>query len=389
MLWLIFRALAEALYMMRTGLPITRHEPLAANRGLPNAQLPQAPRWQPYVNTDIKLANVVIGPATDWYPAYKTPLMIDFGHTYLATKFETRDSKKLTQRPLVWRGIGTPGDRPPVNNTAVLMLRPANPRKEQFEPPHRKHGHEAIDTRSMIWNFGKIMFQLMDQRPINVDTDSFDFIHSPEYRRRNYRYWPELETLVKQCLKNNPNLRPQLNEILYSTRIGLENWEQNAMKVNGTDVPPEITWSFKKEDFAIGQDVPKHWRWATRKRPGHDDSSDGDEPPRRKKPRSDAESTASESDGREQYRPNENRTVKKRGGKEVKVSMKKGMPSATKGPLKKREYKWMEKEKKKAKNRDEELKVKEPKDAENEGVEESRTNGGRNRGSDFRSILGL
>jgi hypothetical protein len=121
MLWLIFRALAEALYMMQTGLPIARREPLTVNRGLSNAQLPYAPRWQPYVNTDIKLANVVIGLATDWYPAYKTPLMIDFRLTCLATRYRDRDSKNDILIPVRYGEIGTRGDRRPVSNIAVPM----------------------------------------------------------------------------------------------------------------------------------------------------------------------------------------------------------------------------------------------------------------------------
>ena len=36
--------------------------------------------WEPIINPDIKLANVVLGDALpNWYPAYKTPQMIDFG----------------------------------------------------------------------------------------------------------------------------------------------------------------------------------------------------------------------------------------------------------------------------------------------------------------------
>lgn len=122
MLWLIFRALAEALFMMRTGLPIARHEPFVTNRGLLNSDLITAPRWQPYVNTDIKLANVVLGAAKhNWYPAYKTPLMIDFGNTNPATTYPDRNSKKETLRPVTYREIGTPNDRPPVSNTAVVV----------------------------------------------------------------------------------------------------------------------------------------------------------------------------------------------------------------------------------------------------------------------------
>jgi hypothetical protein len=91
------------------------------NRGLSNAQLPYAPPQQRYVNTDIRLANVVIGFATDWYPAYKTPLMIDFGLTDLATRYRDRDSKKATLIPVRYEEIGTRDDRPPVSIIAVLL----------------------------------------------------------------------------------------------------------------------------------------------------------------------------------------------------------------------------------------------------------------------------
>lgn len=121
MLWLIFRGLAEALYMMRTGRSIAHHEPLEANRGIPNAHLPTAPHWQPYVNTDIKLPNVVLGHSTNWYPAYKTPLMIDFGNATPTTTFPNRNSKKLQgpTRPVTYKEIGTPGERAPVSNTML------------------------------------------------------------------------------------------------------------------------------------------------------------------------------------------------------------------------------------------------------------------------------
>jgi hypothetical protein len=62
------------------------------------------------------------------------------------------------------------------------------------------------------------------------------------------------------------------------------------------------------------------------------------------------------------------------------------MPSATKGPVKKREYGWMKTEKKDHEGGDV---GEEQRDAENEGGEEPRTSGGRNRGRDWRSILEL
>lgn len=185
----------------------------------------------------------------------------------------------------------------------------------------------------------------MDQSFIYADTDKFEFEHSQAYIDDKYRYWPELEQLVQQCLEINPNKRPHLNEILYATRIGLEDWERQTMPVSGLNVPPPLTWPWIQEDFAIGQDVPKHWRWYRHHRPGHDDSSSGDdEPPPRKRPRSDDESSSAASrdmSDSEGYRPSEDRTVRMRGGKRVRVSMERKMPSAGRGYMKRREYGWL------------------------------------------------
>ena len=116
MLWLIFRGLAECLHMMYTGRTVAHNEPTFANKGMRNANLPRAAGWQSLTNVDIKTRNVVIGlPTPDWYPSYKTALMIDFGHT-AHNMYPNRVSKLGSIRPVRYKGIGTAGCRPPVSH---------------------------------------------------------------------------------------------------------------------------------------------------------------------------------------------------------------------------------------------------------------------------------
>ena len=82
--------------------------------------------------------------------------------------------------------------------------------------------------------------------------------------------------MIQRCLSVNPNLRPGINEILWATRVGLEDWERANIDVSGRDVPANLTWPWKEEEFAIGSAVPKHWRWDTKKR-RRDDSDDEDD----------------------------------------------------------------------------------------------------------------
>ena len=75
----------------------------------------------------------------------------------------------------------------------------------------------------------------------------------------------------------NPNSRPGINEILWATRVGLEDWERANIDVSGRDVPANLTWPWKEEEFAIGSAVPKHWRWDTKKRRRDDSDDDNDD----------------------------------------------------------------------------------------------------------------
>jgi hypothetical protein len=105
---------------MHTGLNVARNRPTDAQRTITNANLPQNPvaggsQWQSIVNTDIKPHNIVLGHARDdYYPSYKTPMMIDFGLAFNNNKYLTMASKKAPGIGAGYIQIGTNGFLPPV-----------------------------------------------------------------------------------------------------------------------------------------------------------------------------------------------------------------------------------------------------------------------------------
>jgi serine/threonine protein kinase len=146
-------------------------------------------------------------------------------------------------------------------------------------PPHDMYADEAIDIRGDIWNVGRIMFELMEQQRVHIDTPTPNIVHSLRYRRRRRVYSPELDALIMRCLATNPNTRPNINRLLYDTKQGLEDWENAYQSVNDPNIPACFTWPWAPEDFPIGTTVPSHWNWATRHRQpdgDSDDDSDGD-----------------------------------------------------------------------------------------------------------------
>lgn len=89
---------------METGTTIDKDSP--ANEYVPRDQ-PSAQEWNPMINVDIKPMNVILGePQRDFYPAYKTAKMIDFGLCHPSNRFTVEATKHKT---------GTPGFWPPVS----------------------------------------------------------------------------------------------------------------------------------------------------------------------------------------------------------------------------------------------------------------------------------
>jgi serine/threonine protein kinase len=153
--------------MLRTGLNVPRNGPTDAQRGILNNALPTRAAWQPMVNTDIKLENVVLGNArADYYPSYKTLKMIDFGLAFNDDRYANMAAKKLPVTGAVqYRHIGTTGWRPPVSSSfPCLRWFSLTPLQEQFPPPATPALKQArIDTRADTWNIGMVMLSTSRQ----------------------------------------------------------------------------------------------------------------------------------------------------------------------------------------------------------------------------------
>ena len=88
---------------METGTVIEKDAPAQEN-----GQVHYPPDWLPIVNLDIKPMNVMLSEAQDdFYPAFKTAKMIDFGLCFNENKHIIDE----TQR----HGVGTQGYWPPVS----------------------------------------------------------------------------------------------------------------------------------------------------------------------------------------------------------------------------------------------------------------------------------
>lgn len=75
-------------------------------------------RWRPVVNADIKLCSIIFGPAqSGYYPAFKTPKMIDFGVAFDDNRHPNRERKKKREPPHAYFLLGTEGSRPPVSHS--------------------------------------------------------------------------------------------------------------------------------------------------------------------------------------------------------------------------------------------------------------------------------
>jgi serine/threonine protein kinase len=94
-----------------------RLDPAPEDKMLENWHLPRREgNWNPIIHTDLKLGNVVLSEAGDFYPHYKTPVIIDFGLAFNNGQYFNRDAKKVPgTKPVQFMRIGTPGSRPPVS----------------------------------------------------------------------------------------------------------------------------------------------------------------------------------------------------------------------------------------------------------------------------------
>ncbi|KAF2714563.1 kinase-like protein [Pleomassaria siparia CBS 279.74] len=258
--WIVFRGLAEALFVLATGraaLPDwPPHWPDNNEKDRKDdwewmGEM-RRPDWKPFVHFDLKLPNVVLADEGTLFPAFKTPKMIDFGIVEPVGTIITRH----------WReyGLGTRGFIPPElysktndDTTATVY--------------YNRHGDNLADTRSDIYALGLLMLNLMDHRHIAAEWEGGDISSKIGHSDDNpWSYSKNLEDLVAACLENSKASRPSLPYILYKTRMGMLAWEEATEAYRGrtiADILPSNVIQSKVDPFTVGSSP-----WGTKKKRG-------------------------------------------------------------------------------------------------------------------------
>ncbi|PSN73839.1 kinase-like protein [Corynespora cassiicola Philippines] len=242
-IWFVFRALLETVFVMHSGRVITWDYPDEMEKTIKNDKIQIDEDWEPLMNPDIKLMNVVLSDPGTIFPAYLTPKMLDFGLIKTQEVNWSRESRE--------RGVGTPYIRPP----------------EQMGEAEEKYKSEPLDVRSMIWNVAMIILSLMDRDFIPNETTRRRPTHVKKYRRV---YSHALEQLVADSLQVDPKKRPQLCNLLYLTRENLERWEKAYGPVRGKSDGQVLPFcrleSRTKDEFKVGKLAPEHIRQAKKRK---------------------------------------------------------------------------------------------------------------------------
>ncbi|KAF2496833.1 kinase-like protein [Lophium mytilinum] len=212
-LWIIFDALAEALYVLQNG-----H---SAQFDANGAFIPQEPEpgWDSIVHRDIKPGNIFLGDVKPPYMGYLTPMLGDFG---LAV--ESTDDEEFKG------GAGTRGWMAP-----ELQIS----QEELLEKPTIEQDAVAIRDKTDIWALGLVMWQLMRSSSYPAEhlqairEEHLDFatpeLESPYAKEivddhlQNHRemYSTTLERQVRMCVEARQENRPDISRLRREVRVEL------------------------------------------------------------------------------------------------------------------------------------------------------------------------
>jgi len=159
----------------------------------------------------------------------------------------------------------------------------------------------VIDAKSDIFNVGLVILNMMDPVAVRATWDYGNIrLNTRHSRAYSYSYSQPLEDLVTQCLRNDRRQRPDVMDILYRTRKGLEGWQDATVpfvSVPSDQVPAFMKVAvFQEDSFRTGTLAPERLR--KRRAPGDDGhlegSADrGSEAPRSRAPAGDAQAGTS------------------------------------------------------------------------------------------------
>ncbi|KAF2816696.1 kinase-like protein [Mytilinidion resinicola] len=224
-LWVIFDALAEALYVLQIG----NSSQFDANGEF----IPQAPQpgWNRIVHRDIKPGDIFLGDPNPPYMGYLTPMLGDFG-----TALEMTDGLEFERRQ------GTPGWKAPEQMYSQAdVARLSKPEQDAL----------VFKDKTDIWAVGLVMWQLMRSssyayrhlKDIRVKIMDFEEpeLESPyadgivDDHLKNYgaMYSTNLERLVQKCVEAQQEDRPDINQLRRNVR-------RELVKAKGIFGDPEV-----------------------------------------------------------------------------------------------------------------------------------------------------
>ncbi|KAF1961855.1 hypothetical protein CC80DRAFT_589334 [Byssothecium circinans] len=286
---LLFRGMAEALYAMTTGmnLPFSRPRQHESRQFAKDNKLPVINTdWTPYINVDIKPANMLLGNPRSDFPAFPSAKMCDFGLIHTAQFFRDIPNNPPHDVSHCKMGYGTPGYMP---LEQVYIDRPVSVSNNHTDKDYYAQ-HYDIDVHSEIFNVGLVMMSLMDANLVDFETGNYGPPPSETNRIRRKRttgeflYSKDLETLVSDCVQLSPARRPKLWELLYRIRTGMERLEEssgirykNAAKADLGAIADILHF-----DDPMVPGIGEYIGEGDRRRPAQDDENDQDVRPQRR-----------------------------------------------------------------------------------------------------------
>ncbi|PVI05594.1 kinase-like protein [Periconia macrospinosa] len=211
LIWIIFRAVAEAIFAWSNGYSLKFNE---LGMDGPNTS---APGWTKFINFDLKPENICLGMPREGFEAFPTPKVIDFGHL---VPFDRRVYMAV-------QGSGTDGwISPEVSNCEEeyeeIMERPD---AEAMLPDFRRRYVSEIDVGIQIFGLGLVVLNLMSLPGRDMITWKLRD-PQPRFCRLGHFYTGMLIYLVHQCLSLSPGDRIRLPDLLKKTKEGFEGWER-------------------------------------------------------------------------------------------------------------------------------------------------------------------
>ncbi|KAH7110327.1 kinase-like domain-containing protein [Dendryphion nanum] len=242
-IWLVFRALAEAIYAFNTGrcasnILATGGEPLDGGKEAGFGNI---------IHRDIKLNNIFLGDSSPLYPAYPHPVIGDFGAALDLTDAELlSDIHQGLPDPLIY---GTLGWYPP---------------ELHFRIPGTSYSSKADiwDAGLVIWNMMYAKLGLMKLRDFQLDAPKyFDFESAEPFPMDQHAdmsivYSSNLKNLVRKCLKIDPDERPsfvRLRNSVESEMLAIESRLVNASAESIESIPDQfrLNPALPDDPFAI------------------------------------------------------------------------------------------------------------------------------------------